>query len=89
MLAAQKAVKTYDAANTAYLGCLDSAADRLIRQYRGVSSQSDLNAVSALDNQIHNAAVDRDQALANSFNQQLRIFKARRRPYQSPLPATR
>jgi len=59
MLAAQKLVKAYDAANTAYLGCLDTAATQLLGQYKGIASPSEIQAVGALDTKIHNAAVDR------------------------------
>jgi hypothetical protein len=77
MLAAQKLVKAYDAANTAYLGCLDTAATQLLGQYKGIASPSEIQAVGALDTKIHNAAVDRDQALADRFNRQVRIYKGR------------
>lgn len=87
MLAAQKATFAYDAATTAYTHCVDSAADRIIQQYRTYSPLSQLQAVRALDTKMHNTAVDQDQVLVDRFNRQLKVFNAKHRAYQGPLPA--
>jgi hypothetical protein len=89
MLAGQQAMKSYDAADTAYVTCLDSASDHLVDQYREVASRTDLGAVSALDIKLHNAAVDHAQAVVERYNQQLRVYKAKHNIDQSPLPAAR
>lgn len=86
MLAAQQQMKAYDAGVTTYTQCVDAAAARILAQYQGFASGSELNAVKSLDVKVHNDAVDQDTRLVGRFNQQLRIFLAKQRPYQSPLP---
>jgi hypothetical protein len=49
-----------------------------MRQYRGAASASNLQTLKTLGINLHNAAVDKDQALANRMNNQIRIFKAKR-----------
>ena len=87
MLAAQHTMKAYDARVTAYTHCVDATAQRVVAQYRGFAPDSELDAVSALATKVHNDAVSQDTELVGRFNQQLRIFLAKQRPYRSPLPA--
>jgi hypothetical protein len=86
MLAEQQKMKAYDAAVTAYTKCVDAAAGRIVSQYQGLVPASEINAVKLLDIKVHNAAVDDDTRQVDRFNQQLRIFLAKQRPAQSPLP---
>lgn len=86
MVAAQQAFKAYDAHVTAYTKCVDAAAARIISQYRGFAPAAELSAVEALDIKVHNDAVDADKDLVGRFNRQLRIFLAKQRPYNNPLP---
>jgi hypothetical protein len=80
MVAAQEALKAYDAATTAYTQCVDAAAQNIVTQYQDFVPASEVRAVRALDVKVHNAAVDQDQVLVNRFNQQLRIFQGKQRP---------
>ncbi len=80
MKASQAATKKFDAATDAYQGCLTTSAANFERQYGAGMSQANLQAVEALHTKINNAAVDVDQSVADRFNQQLRIFKARPGP---------
>jgi len=86
MLAAQQTMKAYDAGVTAYTKCVDAAASRITNEYQGLVPVSEIAAVRALDIKVHNDAVEQDTQLVGRFNKQLRIFLARQRPYQSPLP---
>ena len=86
MVAAQQTMKAYDAGITAYTKCVDAAAGHVITQYARVASAAEINSVRALDIKVHNDAVDQDTRLVAGFNQQLRIFLAKERPYKSPLP---
>jgi len=78
MRAMRTLVITYDAATTAYINCVDSAMNDVMQQYRGVASASNLQTLKTFGVKTHNAAVDKDQALANRMNQQIRLFKAKR-----------
>lgn len=86
MLAAQQQMKAYDAGVTRYTKCVDAAALRIVGQYQGLVPVSEIEAVKKLDITVHNGAVDQDTQLVGRFNQQLRIFLAKQRPAQSPLP---
>ncbi len=77
MTASQAATKAFDTATDAYQSCLSTAAETFARQYGRGMSQANLRAVDATHTKINNAAVDVDQSVADQFNQQLRIFKAR------------
>jgi hypothetical protein len=77
MVAAHATVKAFDEATTIYTQCLDTTAYQAGVQFKAVATSADTDAVSALQIQLHNAAIDRDQALANKYNVQLRRFKAR------------
>lgn len=76
MQAARATVIAYDAATTAYSNCVDSTVNDVVRRYAGVASTSDLQTLKSLGIKLHNSAVDKDQALANRLNQQIRVFKA-------------
>jgi hypothetical protein len=86
MLAAQQAMKAYDAGVTAYTKCVDAATSRIANEYQGLVPASEIAAVRQLDITVHNNAVDQDTQLVGRFNQQLRIFLAKQRPAPSPLP---
>ena len=77
MVAAHATVKAFDEATTIYTQCVDSTAYQATVQFKAVATSADTAALSALQTQLHNAAIDRDQAVASRFNVQLRRFKAR------------
>ncbi len=85
MVAAQKAVKEYDTAINAYLACIklehDDTASKLPQPKPGdkptpeqKKAMEDLDRVEV---QKHNAAIDQDHAIADRFNEQVRVFKSR------------
>ena len=77
MIAAHATVKAFDQATTIYTRCLDTTAYQAGVQFKAVATSADTQALGALQTQLHNDAIDRDEALANRFNVQLRVFKAR------------
>ncbi len=77
MLAGQKTVKEYQKAIDDYVACIDKELDAQIA--KGGDSlkpqqKADLQHVEA---QKHNAAIDQEQAVADRFNEQVKVFKAR------------
>jgi hypothetical protein len=80
MLVSNKQTQAFNAATNAYLACLDKAAADFNRQYGADLTVHGRQEIEAMHDRIHNAAVDTDNAVANQFNQQLRIFKARNGP---------
>jgi hypothetical protein len=77
MTAARTAFQRYDAATNAYTKCVDSAVDRLQSELRGKVPPAELQRLQNFGTSAHNTAVDQDQAVADKFNGQIRIFKAR------------
>jgi hypothetical protein len=77
MVAAHSTVKAFDEATTIYTQCLDTTADQATVQFKTVATSADLDTLRAWQTQLHNAAIDRDQDIADRLNVQLRRFKAR------------
>jgi hypothetical protein len=75
MVAGQKAVQQFDADVTAYNACLDMEMASL--EQSGLYDANRLAELRAMQVKKNNAAVDEVQAVADQFNEQLRIFKAR------------
>jgi hypothetical protein len=69
MLAAQKAVKAYQAANSKYTGCLAS-----LEQSWGDEASEEQKAVIVI---FHNRAIDEETSIADLFNQSVRAFKGK------------
>jgi len=78
MVAAQKAVKQFDEEINAYTACIKLEEDAQLKGDKLSAEQK--KAIEAQQAQKHNAAVDADQALADRFNEQIRIFKAKGAP---------
>jgi hypothetical protein len=78
MRAARASVFAYDAATAAYNKCVDSTVSDGLHHYEGVSAPgASVQILKALGERLHNAALEKDQRLANRMNQQIRIFKGR------------
>ena len=75
MVAAQKAVKQFDEQINAYTACIKLEEDAQLKGDKLTDAQK--KAIEAQQAQKNNAAVDADQAIADRFNEQIRIFKAR------------
>jgi hypothetical protein len=77
MAAARTAFQAYDAATNSYAKCVDSAVDRIAKQSEGVASESDRQSLNTFGVGAHNTAIEQEQAIADKFNEQVRIYKAR------------
>jgi hypothetical protein len=75
MAAAQKAVIQFNEDINAYNTCLDMEMASL--EQSGQFDQARLMELRAMQAKKNNAAVDEVQAVADQFNEQLRIFNAR------------
>ncbi len=75
MVAAQQAVKQFNVDIEAYNACLDM--EMLSLEQSGLYEPNRLLELRAMQAKKNNAAVDEVQAVADQFNEQLRIFKAR------------
>ncbi|MGH8244304.1 MAG: hypothetical protein ACRETY_13270 [Steroidobacteraceae bacterium] len=75
MATAQKAVQQFNEDINAYNSCLDLEMASLEKS--GAYDENRLTELRAMQAKKNNAAVDEVQALADRFNEQLRIFKAR------------
>ena len=77
MVAGQKTVKAYDKAINDYVTCIDHELDAAITKggdQLKPQQKTDLQHVAA---QKHNAAIDQLQSVADRFNEQVKVFKAR------------
>jgi len=77
MTAAQGAFKAYDAATVRYVACVDAAVDRISAQFAGLATAADLQRLRTFGNSAHNSAIDKEQALADQLNAQVRAYNAR------------
>jgi hypothetical protein len=75
MVAGQKAVKQFNDDINAYNACLDLEIVTLEKS--GSYDANRMTELRQMQAKKNNAAVDEVQALADRFNEQLRIFKAR------------
>jgi len=75
MVAAQKVVKQFNEDINAYNACLDLEMTTL--EQSGTYDENRLAELRAMQAKKNNAAVDEVQSVADRFNEQLRIFKAR------------
>ena len=77
MLAGQKAVKAYQTAIDTYVGCIDKELDAAITKGGDQLKPAQKADMQHVEAQKHNAAIDQVQAVADRFNEQVKVFKAR------------
>jgi hypothetical protein len=77
MIAAHQKTADFNAATNTYIACLDAAQVEFERQYGLVLADAGRRDITVMNNRMHNAAIDADHLVADKFNQQLRIYKAR------------
>jgi len=75
MVEAQKAVQQFNEDINAYNACLDMELQAL--EQSGQYDEARLLELRAMQVKKNNAAVDEVQSVADRFNEQLRVFKAR------------
>jgi hypothetical protein len=81
MVAGQQAVRDYDKAINAYLACIklehDGAVSKIGDKPTGAEQKKALEDIERVQVQKNNAAVDQLQSVADRFNEQVRVFKAK------------
>lgn len=77
MLTAQKAVQAYNERMMAYLSCIKLERDNAVAQAGAKLTKEQRKELESIEVQKHNAAVDQLHAVADRFNAQVQIFKAR------------
>ena len=77
MLAAQKVVQSYNEEMTAYLSCIKLERDSRVAQAGDKLTKQQKQELEAIEIQKNNAAVDQLHSVADQFNAQVKIFKAR------------
>ena len=77
MLAAMKQVAVYNKSMDAYLSCIQLERDSRVAQAGAKLTKQQKQELEAIEIQKHNAAVDQLHSVADQFNAQVRIFKAR------------
>jgi hypothetical protein len=77
MVAGQKAVRAYDKAINDYVACIDRELDEAIKKGGDQLKPQQKEGMQKLEMQKHNAAIDQLQSVADRFNEQVKVFKAR------------
>jgi ABC-type nitrate/sulfonate/bicarbonate transport system substrate-binding protein len=77
MVAGQKTVKAYEKAINDYNACIDKALDDSIKEAGDKLKPQQKTDMQRVEAQKHNAAVDQLQSVADRFNEQVKVFKAR------------
>jgi hypothetical protein len=83
MVTAQKAVKDYDKAINAYVACIqlehDDAVSKIAKPGTKPTPEEKKNMddMERVEIQKHNAAIDQLQSVADRFNEQVKVYKAK------------
>lgn len=77
MLAGQKAVKEYDKAINDYVACIDKELQDSIAKAGDKLKPEQKTDMEKVEAQKHNAAIDQEQSVADRFNEQVKVFKAK------------
>jgi hypothetical protein len=77
MLAGMQQVSTYNKAMTAYLSCIKLERDSRVAAAGATLTKQQKQELEAIEIQKNNAAVDQLHAVADRFNAQVKIYKAR------------
>ncbi|HVP34053.1 MAG TPA: hypothetical protein VMT09_10460 [Steroidobacteraceae bacterium] len=77
MLAGQKAVGEYNKAINDYVACIDKEVDDAIAKAGDKLKPEQKADMQRIANQKHNAAIDQLQTVADRFNEQVKVFKAK------------
>lgn len=77
MLAGQKAVGDYNKAMNDYVACIDKALQDSIASAGDKLKPEQKADMQRVETQKHNAAIDQLQSVADRFNEQVKVFKAK------------
>ncbi|HEV2286651.1 MAG TPA: hypothetical protein VGR80_11465 [Steroidobacteraceae bacterium] len=84
MLAGQKAVAEYNKAVNEYVACIDQAVDESIAKAGDKLKPEQKADMQRVETQKHNAAIDQLQSVADRFNEQVKVYKARNADAKKP-----
>ena len=76
MLAANKAVKAYNADMETYLGCIKKEVEESMARQNETLNEDQKKQMAAVWQQRNNAAVDELESVAARLNEQIRVYKA-------------
>jgi len=77
MVAGQKEVNSYQKAINDYTACIDKEVEDNIAKAGDKLKPADKEQMQRMEAQKHNAAVDQLQSVADRFNEQVKVYKAR------------
>jgi hypothetical protein len=77
MLAGQKAINAYNKAVNDYVTCIDKELDDNIAKQGDKLKPQQKTDMQRVEAQKHNAAIDQLQSIADRFNEQVKVFKAK------------
>ncbi|HEX4266832.1 MAG TPA: hypothetical protein VHY36_03015 [Steroidobacteraceae bacterium] len=77
MLAGMQQVSVYNKAMTAYLSCIKLERDSRVAAAGATLTKKQKQELEAIEIQKNNAAVDQLHSVADRFNAQVKIYKAR------------
>lgn len=77
MLAGQKTVKAYQKAIDDYVACIDKELEEAIAKGGDKLKPQQKADMQHVEAQKHNAAIDQEQSVADRFNEQVKLFKAK------------
>ncbi|MGO9802042.1 MAG: hypothetical protein ACLPQ6_10650 [Steroidobacteraceae bacterium] len=84
MLAGQKAVADYNKAINDYVACIDKAVEVSIASAGDKLKPEQKADMQRVETQKHNAAIDQLQSVADRFNEQVKVFKAKSADSKKP-----
>jgi hypothetical protein len=84
MLAGQKAVADYNKAVNDYVACIDKEVDAAIAKAGDQIKPEQKADMQRVETQKHNAAIDKLQSIADRFNEQVKVYKARSADTKKP-----
>jgi hypothetical protein len=77
MVAGQKAIGAYQKSINDYTACIDKELDDALAKGGDKLKPQQKTDMQRVEAQKHNAAVDQLQAIADRFNEQVKVYKAR------------
>jgi hypothetical protein len=84
MLAGQKAVAEYNKSIGDYTACIDKELDAAVAKGGDKLKPEQRADMQRIANQKHNAAIDQLQSVADRFNEQVKVFKAKSADAKKP-----
>ena len=77
MLAGQKAVAEYNKSVNDYVACIDKELEDALAKAGDKIKPEQKADMQRVETQKHNAAIDQLQSVADRFNEQVKVFKAK------------